>query len=208
MAARTRLVATPSSPAPPPCRLLALPAELREAIWTFAVTEWTPSKPSLSSTRVDTQRPAPPDRPMLQRTPIRVDRLNRPPPPGLTGVSRQLRHETLRLYYTSNQFELWRPLFWLHDWTLSTLITWLAQLGPHRTPWLADVVLLYKHASELEDHDVYEALGAMGFVLAGRGVVRERLEVSEFEATHEALGLPRHFGRRGRERWVAGQGGG
>ncbi|TKA71927.1 hypothetical protein B0A55_07923 [Friedmanniomyces simplex] len=178
------------------CRLLELPAELREVIWIFAVTDWAPPRTVEDGVGADCQPPT------LQRTPIRLDRFNRPLPAAITRVSRQLRHETLHLYYESNQFELWRPLFWINDWSFGTLIDWLTQLGP-RIQWLNDIVLMYKHGSELE-HDIEEALWELGFAFSKPGVISNRRELSDFEMSHEAFGLPRHFGRQGRDRWLAG----
>ncbi|KAK3626793.1 hypothetical protein LTR56_019611 [Elasticomyces elasticus] len=183
-------VDAPSLSMPSPSRLLQLPAELREEIWILAVTEWAPEK-AVKDSAVR----------MLRRTPVRLDRFNRPLPAGITRVSRQLRHESLHLYYQYNQFELWRPLFWINDWTFSTLIDWLGQLGP-RMEWLNDIALMYKHESEL-DHDIEEALWEIGFAFSQPGVISDRCELSEFEQSHQALGLPRHFGRKTRDRWLA-----
>lgn len=57
----------------PPCRLMNLPAELREQIFAFAVTEW-----------IDSLEDGVASRPVrfLQRRAIRIDRLNKPAPPG------------------------------------------------------------------------------------------------------------------------------
>lgn len=171
-------------------RLLELPAELREIIWTHAVTQWTPIRTAESSKQF----------PMLRQAAVRLDRFNRPLPAALTRVSRQLRYETLHLYYECNQFELWRPLFWVNDWTFSTLIEWLTQLGL-KIEWLDDIVLMYKHESEI-DHDIEEALWELGFTFSRPGVISHRCELSDFELTHEALGLPRRFGARGAGRWL------
>jgi hypothetical protein len=172
---------------------MQLPAELREQIWEHAVTEW-------SAATGNRHKPPVGGADMLEKAPIRMDRFNRIPPPAITRTSRQLRHETLHLYYEHNVFECWRPVYWVHDWTYSTLIDWLTCLGP-RTRWLNNLVLLYKHESEL-DHDVEPELRALGFDLKP-GVIHNRQELSEYELSHEALGLPRHFGSRGnrRDRW-------
>lgn len=178
------------------CPLLELPAEIREQIWMHAVTEWTVAsseRRQLTSTRSVR---------VLQKRAIRMDRFNRPPPPALTRVSHQLRAEALHLYYQLNVFECWRPLFWLKDWSQSTFIDWLVSLGPEQTKWLRQVVLLYKHESELE-HDVDNALMEHGFEL-NPGLISNKQELSEYEMCFEELGLPRHFGRRRRwDRWMA-----
>jgi hypothetical protein len=162
-----------------------------------AVTEWTPVPQS------HRDHPA---AGFLQRSAIRMDRFNRSPPPPITRACKQIRHETLHLYYVNNIFECWRPVYWIHDWTFSTLIDWLTSLGP-KTQWLNHLVLLYKHESELE-HDIEPELRALGFDLKD-GVVHDRRELSEYEMSHEALGLPRHFGSRGkrRDRWFVASAG-
>ncbi|KAK1012395.1 hypothetical protein LTR91_001638 [Friedmanniomyces endolithicus] len=175
-------------------RLLDLPAELREAIWVHTVTEWAPYKTTQDAAVPNSQHP------MLRQSPVRLDRFNRPLPAAITRVSRQLRHETLHLYYECNQFELWRPLFWSNDWTYSTLIDWLTQLGP-RIRWLNNITLMYKHEGEL-DYDVETALREAGFAFGKPGVISSRRELSEYEMTHEAWGLPRQFGRGTRDRSV------
>ncbi|EME42380.1 hypothetical protein DOTSEDRAFT_81280 [Dothistroma septosporum NZE10] len=189
----TRRGTTPSAGR---CQLLELPAELREQIWMHVVTEWTaiPDE-DLRLTAARSVR-------LLQKRAIRMDRFNRPSPPALALVSHQLRAETLHLYYELNVFECWRPLFWLKDWTQSTFIDWLVSLGRVQTKWLRDIVLLYKHESELE-HDVDEALTDHGFELMP-GLISNKQELSEYEMCFEELGLPRHFGKRRRfDRWLA-----
>lgn len=67
----------------PRCRLLELPAEIREGIFILAVTEWGPvpgddfieMPPSEVS---DARRRVP----LLEKRAVRIDRLNRPAPPG------------------------------------------------------------------------------------------------------------------------------
>ncbi|KAF7197426.1 hypothetical protein HII31_01236 [Pseudocercospora fuligena] len=185
-------------------RLLELPAELREQIWMYAVTEWTPA----SDENYETAHEGPNAHDLLQRKqlmkrPIRMDRFNRPPPPPITRVSHQLRSETLHLYYQCNIFECWRPLFWLKDWSQSTFIDWLVSIGPEKTKWLQQIVLLYKHEGELE-HDVQSALAEEGFMLA-EDAIKDKQELSEYEMCFEELGLPRHFGKKRRwDRWMAG----
>ncbi|CAK4034426.1 Hypothetical predicted protein [Lecanosticta acicola] len=180
------------------CPLLELPAELRELIWLHAVTEWAPVEDASTDAEAD-----PSGARLLDRRPIRMDRFNHGGPPSLTRVSHQLRAETLHLYYEQNIFECWRPLFWHKDWSNSTLIDWLTSLGPERTCWLQQVVLLYKHEAELE-HDVEQALVDDGFVLA-EGAISSKQELSEYEKSFETLGLPRHFGKKRRwDRWTAG----
>ncbi|KAK1811355.1 hypothetical protein LTR12_014297 [Friedmanniomyces endolithicus] len=175
-------------------RLLELPAELREAIWIHTVTEWAAPR-----TVADCQPPT------LRQSPVRLDRFNRPLPAAITRVSRQLRHETLHLYYELNHFELWRPLFWANDWSFSTLIDWLTQLGP-RVRWLNNITLMYKHEAELE-YDIEEALREAGFAFGKQGVISSRRELSEYEMSDVAWGLPRQFGRGTRDRWMAGASG-
>lgn len=61
-----------------PSRLMALPYELREQIFAFAVTEWiaAPDQSAEASTPPRTGVR------VLQQRPIRIDRLNKPAPPG------------------------------------------------------------------------------------------------------------------------------
>ena len=102
-------------------------------------------------------------------------------------------------------FECWRPLFF-RDWSQSTFIDWLLNLGPEKTEWLNDVVLLYKHEGELEQ-DLEDALAELGVELKP-GVITNRQELSEYEMSYEQLGLPRHFGKKRRtDRWLAGSAG-
>ena len=183
------------------CRLLELPAELREQIWTHAVTSWIKVwTPTESEQGLDAGNPAACGHlmPMLQKLPIRMDRFNRSLPPGITRVCKMTRHETLHLYYECNTFECWRPVFWNHDWSSSTLIDWLSSLGP-RALWLNDLILLYKYETELEQ-DIEPELIMLGLEYK-RGIITNKQELSEFELTHEALGLPRHFGTKRRDRW-------
>ncbi|EME81345.1 uncharacterized protein MYCFIDRAFT_215928 [Pseudocercospora fijiensis CIRAD86] len=173
-------------------RLLELPAELREQIWMHAVTEWTAASHEHDETAdVGPNAHGRLQRKQLTKRPIRMDRLNRPPPPPITRVSHQLRSETLHLYYQCNVFECWRPLFWLKNWNQSTFVDWLVSLGPEKTKWLQHIVLLYKREGELE-HDVQSALAEDGFVL-GEDAIEEKQELSEYEMCFEELGLPRHF---------------
>ncbi|KAM3413908.1 hypothetical protein BST61_g10581 [Cercospora zeina] len=132
-----------------------------------------------------------------------MDRFNRPCPPPLTLVCHQIRTETLKLYYEQNVWESWRPLFWLKDWSESTLIDWLSCIGPKRTKWLRHIVLLYKHDTEL-DHDIKRALCGAGFPLEDCDI-HDKQELSEFEMCFQSMGLPRHFGRKRKwDRWMAG----
>ena len=147
------------------------------------VTNWTRAKNS-----------------MLEKQPIRVDRLNRPLPPGITLANYQLRRETLHLYYEQNIFECWRPFVWQHDWSLCTLVYWLTALGPLQISWLKHVVFLYKNESELE-FDFEGALDENGFRFED-GVVSYRQELTEYEMRCEELGLPKHFGKKKCRRWV------
>ncbi|KAK4498205.1 hypothetical protein PRZ48_010862 [Zasmidium cellare] len=185
------------------CRLLALPAELREQIWIHTVTEWMPApsdkqdKHASSSQRSSN---------ILEKKPIRMDRLNRPLPPAITRVSHQLQAETLPLYYQENIFECWRPLFWINDWSVSTLIDWLKSLSNgeiNQAKWLRHVVLLYKNQDELE-YDVVAALfDELGYELDDCEIT-SKLELSEYEQCFEQMGLPRHFGKKKRyDRWGA-----
>jgi hypothetical protein len=161
------------------CRILALPAEIREQIWIHAVTNWAPNC----------------ETGFLEKQPIRVDNLNRPLPPGLTRVNRQLYTETLHLYYMHNIFECWRPLIHSPLWpSSSTLMYWLRSLGREKVAWLTSIVLLYKKESE-QEVDFHQALAIEGFALR-KGVLSLREELSEYELCYEQLGLPRHFGRR------------
>ena len=65
--------------ATPPCHLLALPAELRNQIYTLALTHTEP---------------------------ISVDELGRMVMPGLLGVCKQIRDEAKDILYASNEFHL------------------------------------------------------------------------------------------------------
>ncbi|KAK5113577.1 hypothetical protein LTR85_010805 [Meristemomyces frigidus] len=69
------------------CRLLELPPELRDAIFEFALT----SDKTLVTFRLDT----------YQR-----DSYTQATQPPLTRVSRQLRHESIPIYYAANDFVL------------------------------------------------------------------------------------------------------
>jgi hypothetical protein len=72
----------------PRCQLLELPAEIREQIWVLAVTEWEcsprdlvqlpPVTPGSAEMRTIT---------VLERRAIRIDRFNKPVPPGKTSVA-------------------------------------------------------------------------------------------------------------------------
>ncbi|KAI7155406.1 hypothetical protein KC349_g7000 [Hortaea werneckii] len=168
------------------CRLLELPAEIREEIWLFAVVEWIPLE--AETDRRDAGEPS-----GLQRAPIRMDRFNRPLPPAITRASVQTRGETLPLYYQNCKFECWRPKP-NHNWSFSTLVLWLLSLGPGKRSWLRDVVLLYKHEEELE-HAIEEGLGEFD-VQMDPSIFSHRRELSEFEMSYEQLGLPRHFGKK------------
>lgn len=180
------------------CRLLALPAELRELIWIHTVTEWTPAL----AYKHDKQVPSTRRSSILEQRPIRMDRLNRPLPPAITRVSHQLRAETLPLYYQENIFECWRPLYWVCDWSASTLINWLDTLSDREIIWLRHIVLLYKNEDELQ-YDVAIALVEQGYEL-GECDITSKLELSEYEQCFEQLGLPRHFGKKKRfDRWGA-----
>lgn len=182
------------------CRLLALPAELRELIWLHTVTEWTPAPEDKHDKHTSPQRRSR----ILEKRPIRMDRFNRPLPPAITRVSHQLQAETLALYYQENIFECWRPLFWMYDWSVSTLIDWLNSLSLRKIKWLRHIVLLYKHNDELE-HDVAAALIEQGYEL-NECTITSKLELSEYEQCFEQLGLPRHFGKKKRnDRWGAAQ---
>lgn len=125
-----------------------------------------------------------------------MDRFNRPLPPAITRVSREVQNETLPLYYQQNIFECWRPLFWLGNWSVSTLIDWLSSLEPREVGWLRHIVLLYKNKDELE-YDVEDALLEQGFEF-NDCTITNKLELSEYEQCFEELGLPRHFGKKRR----------
>ncbi|KAK5124517.1 hypothetical protein LTR85_001734 [Meristemomyces frigidus] len=132
-----------------------------------------------------------------------MDRFNRPLPPAITRACSLTRNETLHLYYAENTWECWRPLFWIHDWSQSTFVDWLSSLGPDRTRWLRDVVLLYKHDTELE-HNLYDALAALG-IEVNASAISHKQELSEYEMSYEQLRLPRAFGaKRKLDRWSAG----
>lgn len=171
------------------CRLLELPPEIRDQIWSFAVTEWSPTKLNNSSTAISNTL-------MLHKASIRIDRLNTPPPPAVTRTCRQIRSETLHLYYSENIFECWRPLPWLSDWSRSTFVAWLTSLGPERRGWIDKICLLYKHHDELA-YDIEEPLADYG-ILVRPGVISAKQELSELEKCHEEMGLPVHFGRKKR----------
>lgn len=180
------------------CGLLALPAELRELIWIHTVTEWMPAL----ACKHDEQVPSTRRNRIIEQRPIRMDRLNRPLPPAITKVSHQLRAETLPLYYQENIFECWRPLYWVCDWSASTLINWLDTLSDREIKWLRRIVLLYKNEDELE-YDVATALVEQGYELSDCDIT-SKLELSEYEQCFEQLGLPRHFGKKKRfDRWGA-----
>jgi hypothetical protein len=109
-------------------------------------------------------------------------------------------------YYACNSFECWRPLFWRSAVDASTFINWLITMGPERIGGLTEVVLLYKHESEL-DHDINEFLWDIGFDISPE-VISAKLELSEYEMSYEALGLPRQFGSKKKSDrwWAASQG--
>jgi len=170
----------------PRCRLLELPAELREQIWNFAVSDWVPIDPN--------EAPEADSRAWLCRGPIRIDRFNHRPPAAITAASSQTRSETLHLYYSLNTFECWRPRFRSKLWMHSSLVNWLQFLGPEKRLWLQRVVLLYKSDDELAT-DVEADLAAIGLPI-GQGTIRHQLQLTEYERCFEQLGLPRHFGRK------------
>lgn len=167
------------------CHLLELPAELRDQIWIHAVTEWAPAPPNDGD-----------ESNLLQTHPIRQDFLNRPLPPAITRTNRQIRSETLHLYYKHNIFEFWRPSALPGRLVLSTLGRYLTSLGSRRD-WLREVVLLYKHESEL-DYDLEQTLCEQGLGLSDECLLRNELQLSEFEMHYEELGLPRSFGKKRR----------
>ena len=80
----------------------------------------------------------------------------------------------------------------MYDWSQSTFIDWLMTLGPEKTRWLAEVVLLYKHVDELE-YSVEDALDDWDMYV-NPGVLHEHQELSEYELCAEQMGLPKHFG--------------
>lgn len=99
------------------CLLLELPAEIRELIWIHAVTEWAPAR-SEREDQVGT----------LQKQPIRIDRFTLSMTPAITRTCRQIRAETIALYYEQNDFEIWQPKYWLPDFSRSLFFAWLTPL--------------------------------------------------------------------------------
>ena len=156
---------------------MELPAEIREQIWIYAVTDWEPA-----------------GRGMLEKQPIRVNNLNRPLPPTVTLANRQVRAESLYIYYAHNTFETWLPFVWHRDWTQSTIVMWLDSIGPEKAWWIEDIVLLYKAEWEL-DNDVERAIWDIAYAFKD-GVVRFRQELSELEMRYEEWGLPTSFGKK------------
>lgn len=76
-------------------------------------------------------------------------------------------------------------------------MSWLTVIGPEMTERLQDIVLLCKQEDELE-FDIELALEQEGFNI--RGITRQKQALSEYELRYEGLGLPQHFGARGRWR--------
>lgn len=168
------------------CRLLELPAELREQIWTYAVSEWVLDD---SAGGVDGR-----GRMMCYRQPVRIDRFNHHPPPAITATCSQIRAETLQMYYELNTFECCRPRFRRKIWTRSSLVDWLTFLGPVKRTWLRSIILLCK-PNDVCDADV-EATLALVNLRVPEGIIRQKLQVTDLERRFEQLGLPRHFGRK------------
>jgi hypothetical protein len=172
------------------CRLLELPAELREQIWGYAVSEWHPkAEEDDDNDASDAGSSA-----VLYRRPVRIDRFNHTPPAAITATSSQTRAETLRLYYALNAFECWRPRFKRKLWIYSSLVNWFEFLGPEKLTWVQDIILMYKTNDELETN-FEDTLATEGYMIP-RGVIRHQLQLTEYEQCFEQLGLPRHFGRR------------
>ncbi|KAF1820588.1 uncharacterized protein K489DRAFT_36967 [Dissoconium aciculare CBS 342.82] len=212
------IIVTASHDTPPRCRLLELPAELREQIWNLAVSDWIPIKPGddeeeeegedeedeSNNYPSEEQEGTHQDLPatssesvltLLRRAPIRIDRFNHIPPAAITRTCSQIRFETLQRYYNLNRFECWRPRFRRKGWIYSSsLIGWLQLLGPEQRGWLRSVTLLHKPNDDLS-HDPEQILVDEGLPLPP-GVLRQRLLLSEYEQCFEQLGLPRHFGKK------------
>lgn len=56
----------------------------------------------------------------------------------------------------------------------------------------------YKQERELETYDVEASLADDGFEVPA--LISNKLELSEYETSYEAMGLPRYFGRQRRRR--------
>lgn len=67
----------------PPSRLMTLPYELREQMFAFAITEWDANSDQLAEIVTPPRIVR-----VLQRRPVRIDRLNKPAPPGRRAASR------------------------------------------------------------------------------------------------------------------------
>lgn len=77
-------------------------------------------------------------------------------------------------------------------------IVWDSSIALKSSPSLIGYVLRYKHESELEAYDIKRALYENDFDV--RAEILHRRELSEYEMSYEAMGLPRHFGRPSRRR--------
>lgn len=129
---------------------MALPPEIREQIWIHTVIEWKSKRIDVNGTEVQ----------ILERQIIHIDRFNSIWPPAITEVNKQLRRETLHLYYAYNVFSCWRPQSW--DVVNGTLYRWLRAIGPEMRGCLIEVQLMYKQTYELDDEDTsLEYLGLM-----------------------------------------------
>ncbi|KAM0721153.1 hypothetical protein Q7P37_003440 [Cladosporium fusiforme] len=123
---------------PPRCRLLELPAEIRELIFTFAVV---------------------PERPIVT---FRLDRFQKESyeeasQPPITRVSRQLRREALPLFYGCNEF-----IVHTEDDKSEDAQRWFRHSQPH-LPKLCHLMFWVRYVARLDN--TLPSSGAIGVTL-------------------------------------------
>ncbi len=144
----------------PPSGLLALPRELRDVIWTSAV-----SYPVVAVTPNMQQRTGS----TMQGSAIQ---------PGLCRVNRQLREESLSLFYENNTFAL---DFGWHEHT-ATIKRWLSAIGNH------NIRLLHSLSAEAGTLSMLHRGGRGWMMYLINGRFNFQADTFEFEAYMQLKG--------------------
>jgi len=122
----------------PKCHLIALPAEIRESIFTFAVM---PSKPVVTFKLDNYQR----------------DAYQEAVQPAITRVSHQVRREALPLFYDSNEF-----IIHTEGQKAEDAHHWIYNIQPH-LPKLQKVEFWVRYVTLTNDHATHS--GALGVAM-------------------------------------------